>query len=224
MVEKDKKYIHYPNGRSTPNFKNEKAEAIYKESLADPAAFWSKRAEELHWHKKFTQALDTSDKYLHRWFPDGEINICYNALDRHVNAGKGDVVAFLEDSVYTGKQVKWTYKQIQEKTGLLASVFKKQFKIEAGDRVLIYMPMTIEAAITMLACARIGAIHSVVFGGFAPKELATRIDDCNPKLLVVSSCGIEPGKHLKYVPMVEEALTYCLKDKDAKKLIPRLLH
>ena len=224
MVEKDKKYIHYPNGRSTPNFKNEKAEAIYKESLADPAAFWSKRAEELHWHKMFTQALDTSDKYLHRWFPDGEINICYNALDRHVNAGKGDVVAFLEDSVYTGKQVKWTYKQIQEKTGLLASVFKKQFKIEAGDRVLIYMPMTIEAAITMLACARIGAIHSVVFGGFAPKELATRIDDCNPKLLVVSSCGIEPGKHLKYVPMVEEALTYCLKDKDAKKLIPRLLH
>ena len=111
-----------------------------------------------------------------------------------------------------------------EQTGKLASVLQKKFGIKTGDIVLIYMPMVVEAAVSMLACARIGAIHSVVFGGFASKELANRIDDCDPKLIIVSSCGIEPGKFLKYSPIVEEALGYCTKVKDAKSKIPRLLH
>lgn len=166
--------------------------------------------------------LDQSDSYLHRWYPDGEINICYNAVDKHLKEGRGDNIAFLEDSVYTGKETKITYKQVHDNVARLASILKKQFKIEAGDRVLIYMPMVIESAFAMLACARIGAIHSVVFGGFAAKELANRIDDCNPKLIISSSCGIEPGKHIKYVPIIEDALTHCL-IKDAKR-IPRLLH
>lgn len=217
------KYICYPDGRSCNDFKNPKVEAIYKDSIANVETYFDKQAQDVHWHKNYTEILDTSDKYLHRWFPDGEINICYNAVDRHVLAGNGDNIAFLEDSVYTGKQEAWTYKQVQEKTGKLASIFKKKFDVQTGDRVLIYMPMVIEAAFAMLACARIGAIHSVVFGGFAAKELANRIDDCNPKLLIVSSCGIEPGKHIKYVPIVEEALTHCVKIKDAK-MIPRLLH
>ena len=110
----------------------------------------------------------------------------------------------------------WSYKLLLEKTGKLASILRKKFKIEAGDRVIIYMPMVIEAAIAMLACARIGAIHSVVFGGFAAKELANRIDDCHPKLVIVSSCGIEPGKHIKYVPIVEQALKFCTKINNAQ--------
>lgn len=177
----------------------------------------------MYWHKKFTQVLDTTDRYLHRWFPDGEINICHNAIDRHVKSGHGEAVAFIEDSVYTGKQKIWTYNEMMERTGKLASILKNQFKIEVGDRIIIYMPMVIEAAIAMLACARIGAIHSVVFGGFAAKELANRIDDCHPKLIIVSSCGIEPGKHIKYVPIVEQALGFCTKVINAQKQIPRLL-
>ena len=147
--------------------------------------------------------------------------MCYNAVDCHVKAGKGDAICFLEDSAYTGHKRKWTYSEILDLVSRLASVYKKKFKIETGDRILIYMPMVIEAAVAMLACARIGAIHSVVFGGFAAKELASRIDDCSPKLIVTSSCGIEPGKHIKYCPIIEEALTYC-KISDAAK-IPRLL-
>lgn len=129
----------------------------------------------------------------------------------------------MEDSVYTGKQKAWTYKELHEKTGKLASVLKKRFNVQVGDRVIIYMPMVVEAAVAMLACARIGAIHSVVFGGFAAKELANRIDDCHPKLIIVSSCGIEPGKYIKYVPIVEQALGYCTKIVNAHKTIPRLL-
>jgi propionyl-CoA synthetase len=215
-------YICYPDGRSCDDFKNEKTAQIYKDSIADQEGFWSKRAELSHWSKKWTQTLDTSDKYLHRWFPDGEINMCYNAVDCHVKEGRGDNIAFLEDSAYTGKKEKWTYKQVHEMTGKLASIFKKKFGIQTGDRILIYMPMVVESAVAMLACARIGAIHSVVFGGFAAKELASRIDDCSPRLIVTSSCGIEPGKHIKYVPIIEESLTYC-EMKDATK-IPRLLH
>ena len=115
---------------------------------------------------------------MHRWFKDGLINMTYNCLDRHVVAGDGDNVCFYEDSVYTGKQVTWTYKEVLKASGKCAQVLKNQFGVTRGDRVVIYMPMIIEAAFAMLACARLGAIHSVVFGGFAPKELANRIDDC----------------------------------------------
>jgi len=167
------------------------------------------------WSKKFTQTIDMSDKYLHRWYPDGEINICYNCIDRHVEAGRGDNVAMFEDSVYTGTQTAWTYSQMQNRVGRLASVLKKKFGIVKGDRVLIYMPMIIESCWAMLACARIGATHSVVFGGFAAKELSNRIDDCHPKLIILASTGIEPGKHIKYAPIVDEALGFCSKTENA---------
>jgi propionyl-CoA synthetase len=209
-------YIYYPN-RSCDDFSNPHAEAIFKESIADPAAFWAKKAELIHWHKKPETILDTTDQYLHRWFKDGEVNMSYNCLDIHVKEGRGDNVCFIEDSAYTGHKRRWTYAEIHNRVGRLASVYKKHYKLETGDRVLIYMPMVIEAAVAMLACARIGAITSVVFGGFASRELASRIDDCSPKLIVCSSCGIEPGKHIKYVPIVEEALGFC-KIEDAKKI------
>ena len=152
----------------------------------------------------------------------GLTNIAYNCLDRHVLAGEGERVCFFEDSVYTGTQRSWTYAQVLEKSGRLATVLQNKFGIRVGDRVIIYMPMVIEAAFAMLACARIGATHSVVFGGFSAKELANRIDDCAPKLIITSSCGIEPGKHLKYVPIVEEALSFCVKLPNARNL-PRLI-
>ena len=196
---------------------------MHAEAAADPAAYWAKLALNLKWDKPFEQVIDTSDKYLHRWFPDGEINICYNCVDRHVEAGRGDSVCFYEDSVYTGVQKAWTYAEAQNRVGRLANIFTKQFGIKKGDRILIYMPMIISSAWAMLACARIGAIHSVVFGGFSAKELANRIDDCNPKLIMLASCGIEPGKHIKYAPIIEEALGFCKKIENASDTIPRLV-
>ena len=148
--------------------------------------------------------------------------MAYNCLDRHVLAGEGDRVCFYEDSVYTGLQRAWTYREVLEQSGKLATVLKDQFGIGVGDRVIIYMPMIIESAFAMLACARIGATHSVVFGGFSAKELANRIDDCLPKLIITASCGIEPGKVLKYSPIVEEALSLCVKLPNAMQL-PRLI-
>jgi len=159
---------------------------------------------------------------LHRWYKGGLTNIAYNCLDRHVKAGDGNRVCFYEDSVYTGTQKAWTYKQVMEQSGRLATVLKTKFDIGVGDRVVIYMPMIIESAFAMLACARLGATHSVVFGGFSSKELANRIDDCLPKLIITCSAGIEPGKVIKYTPIIEEALSYCKKLRNARKL-PRLI-
>ena len=159
---------------------------------------------------------------MHRWFPDGKGNMAYNCLDRHVKDGFGDRVCFYEDSVYTGKQRAWTYKEVMEESGKLATVMKEQFGVGKGDRVVIYMPMIVESAFTMLACQRLGAIHSVVFGGFAPKELANRVDNCEPKLLVTGSCGIEPNKHIMYAPIVEEALNEHCEMPGAAQL-PRLI-
>ena len=130
------------------------------------------------WWRPFTTVIDTSDQYMHRWYKGGTINIAWNCLDRHVNNGEGDRVCFFEDSVYTGTERAWTYSEVLNRSGRLATIMKNQYGIVKGDRVVIYMPMIIEAAFAMLACARIGATHSVVFGGFAAKELANRIDDC----------------------------------------------
>jgi propionyl-CoA synthetase len=167
--------------------------------------------------------VDTSDQYLHRWYPDGEMNICYNAIDRHVDAGKGDHDALTYDSAYTGVTKNYTYKELQTEVGKLATILKTKFGIKTGDRVLIYMPMVPSAACAMLACARIGAIHSVVFGGFAAKELANRIDDCKPALIITCSAGLEPNKVIKYVPIVDEALNITEKIENAKDL-PRLIY
>ena len=184
--------------------------------------FWGEQAKDIHWFKKPQTVVDTSHEFLHRWFPDGETNMAYNCIDRHVKDGHGDRVCFYEDSVYTGKQKAWTYNEVLSETGRLATIMKEQFGVEAGDRVCIYMPMIVESAFAMLACARIGAVHGVVFGGFAPKELANRIDDCKPKLIVTASCGIEPNKHIPYTPIVEEALTQHCELKGAAQ-IPRLI-
>lgn len=159
---------------------------------------------------------------MHRWFKDGLTNIAYNCLDRHVLAGDGDRVCFYEDSVYTGTQKEWTYRQVMEESGKVATVLKNEFGVKKGDRIIIYMPMIIESAFAMLACARLGATHSVVFGGFSAKELANRIDDCLPTLIIMASCGIEPSKNIKYVPIIEEALSLCTKLPDAANL-PRLI-
>ena len=166
--------------------------------------------------------MDTSDKYMQRWFPDGTTNLAYNCLDRHVKDGYGDRVCFYEDSVYTGKKRAWTYKEVMEQSGRVATIMKEKFGIKPGDTVVVYMPMIIESAFVMLACTRIGAIHSVVFGGFSPKELANRIDNCKPKLVATSSFGIEPNKHIAYTPIVEEALTqHC--ELEGAAQIPRLI-
>lgn len=202
------KYITYGD-KSAQDFENRVHTAISKEAASDPATFFDKKASDVHWFKKYTKAIDMSDKYLHRWFPDGLINLTYNCVDRHVEAGRGSDVAFYADSAYTNEKSQWTYKQVQEQTGRLASVMIKKFGVKTGDRVLIYMPMVIEAAFAMLACARIGAIHSVVFGGFAAKELANRIDDCEPKVIITASAGIEPSKTIPYVPILESALDHC---------------
>ena len=176
----------------------------------------------MHWYRRWDQTIDTTDQYLHRWFKGGMTNIAYNCLDRHVAAGEGDRVCFYEDSAYTGHERAWTYSEVMRESGKLATVLKNEFGVGVGDRVIIYMPMIIESAFAMLACARIGATHSVVFGGFAAKELANRIDDCLPKLIITCSAGIEPGKVIKYVPIVEEALSLCEKLPNATSL-PKLI-
>ena len=158
---------------------------------------------------------------MYRWFPDGITNICYNCIDRHVQYGDGDKTALIYDSGYLGISEKWTYNDLLERVGRFANVLKKKFSIQKGDRVLLYMPMIPVSVFAMLACARIGAIHSVVFGGFAAKELANRIDDCKPKVIITASCGLEPGKVIPYRPIVDEAFQYCeqVKSSEVKRIL-----
>lgn len=160
---------------------------------------------------------------MYRWYPDGEINICYNAIDRHVENGDGDNICFIYDSVYTHIQEKITYKEAQNKIGRIANVLRKQFGVTKGDRVLLYMPMIPVSTYFMLACARLGAIHSVVFGGFAAPELANRIDDCQPKVIITASCGLEPNKVIHYRPIVDEALSLCKVVENANKTVKRII-
>jgi len=157
------------------------------------------------WFEKPTKILDDSTAPLYRWYPDGKMNICYNAVDRHVDNGFGDQPALIFDSAYTGAKAKYTYKQMQNHVGRIATVLKNKFGVVKGDRVIIYMPMIPQAIFCMLACARIGAIHSVVFGGFAAPELSNRLDDSTPKLIITASCGIEPNKVIHYVPIIDQA-------------------
>jgi propionyl-CoA synthetase len=179
----------------------------YEQSIKDPDAFWAKAAEECHWNKKWDKVLDDSNKPFYRWFTGGECNTCYNALDLHIENGRGDKIALIYDSPVTDTITKYTYLQLRDQVALFAGVLADQ-GVTKGDRVLIYMPMIAEAAVAMLACARIGAIHSVVFGGFAAKELATRIDDAKPKVIVSASCGIEGAKIIKYKPLLDAAIDY----------------
>ena len=177
----------------------------------------------MHWHKMYTKVLDESEAPLFKWFSDGEINMCYNAVDKHVDRGYGDNVAFIYESAYLNISEKFTYKEVQNRVGRIASILKKKFNVEKGDRVLLYLPMIPVSTFFMLACARIGAIHSVVFGGFAAKELANRIEDCLPKVIITASCGLEPGKTIKYLPIVDEALDLCKGIDNPRKTFKRLV-
>ncbi len=174
-------------------------------SVADPAGFWGEAAGLVDWIRPPRQVLDDSRPPFYRWFPDGRLNVCYNALDRHVVHGRADQPALVYDSPVTGRKDTYTYAQLLDLVARFAGVLR-DLGVTKGDRVVIYMPMIPEAAVAMLACARIGAVHSVVFGGFAPAELAARIEDARPKVVVSASCGIEPSRVVAYKPMLDEAV------------------
>ncbi|MFP4477054.1 MAG: propionyl-CoA synthetase [Desulfatibacillaceae bacterium] len=180
-------------------------EQAYERSLRDPEGFWAEAAGDLHWYRKWDKVLDDSNKPFYRWFTGGLCNTCYNAVDRHVEDGRGDQPAIIYDSPVTDTVLAITYNELREAVARFAGAMVTQ-GVKRGDRVVVYMPMIPEAAIAMLACARIGAIHSVVFGGFAARELATRIDDAKPRLIVTASCGIEINRVVKYKPLLDEAV------------------
>lgn len=166
---------------------------------------WQQAAAQIHWNRAPTQLLDSSNPPFYRWFADGITNACYNAVDLHVEQGRGEQTAIIYDSPVTATKQRISYQQLLEQVSRFAGLLRQQ-GVEQGDRVLIYMPMIPEAAVAMLACARIGAIHSVVFGGFASNELAVRIDDATPKVVVAASCGIEPNRIVAYQPLLDQAI------------------
>ncbi len=180
-------------------------DVAFERSMKDPEGFWGEAAEDCHWYKKWDKVLDDSNKPFYRWFVGGEINTCYNALDYHVDNGRGDKLALIYDSPVTDTIRKYTYTELRDEVAKFAGVLVDQ-GVQKGDRVILYMPMIAEAAVAMLACARIGAVHSVVFGGFAAKELATRINDAKPKVIVTASCGIEVKKVIPYKPLLDGAI------------------
>ena len=178
---------------------------IYAGWQADPEAFWMKAAEAIDWVQPPSKALWDDNVPMYEWFKDAQVNTCYNAVDRHVEAGNGDRVAIIYDSPVTGHKSKTTYANLQTQVASLAGGLASK-GIVSGDRVIIYMPMIPEALVAMLACTRIGAIHSVVFGGFAANELAVRIDDATPKAIIAGSCGIEPSRIIEYKPLLDGAI------------------
>ena len=180
-------------------------DALYQAWTSDMEAFWADRARLLDWSRVPQQVLAADDPPFYRWFPDGELNTCHNCLDRHVAAGRGDQPALIYDSPVTETQQTFTYSELLDSTARAAGAFRT-LGVERGDRVLIYMPMIPEAVIAMLACARIGAPHSVVFGGFSAESLRDRINDSESKLVVAGSCGIEPNRVVAYKPMLDQAL------------------
>ncbi|OQR82228.1 acyl-CoA synthetase short-chain family member [Thraustotheca clavata] len=185
---------------STKNYLTE-----YQRSIDNPEEFWGEAAKDIHWFKPFSKVLDRSKAPFYTWFPDGEMNTCYNALDVHVKNGRGDEAAIFYESPMTGTKRKITYKELLDQVATFAGALARQ-GVQKGDRVVIYMPMIPETAVAMLACARLGAIHSVVFGGFSAQELAIRIEDAKPKVVLSASCGLEPKGIIEYEPMLKGAL------------------
>lgn len=178
---------------------------LFDASITDPAAFWADAATAVTWIKPPERILDDTNPPFYRWFPDAELNTCANALDRHVDAGRGEQAALIYDSAVTDTKRTYTYAELLDHTARFAGALRT-LGVGKGDRVIIYMPMIPEAVIAMLACARLGAVHSVVFGGFAPHELAVRIDDVRPTVVVSASCGIEPSRVVEYKPMLDAAI------------------
>ena len=178
---------------------------IFTESISNKEEFWSKAALDVKWTQKFDQVLFEDKKPFYKWFKGGKINTCFNALDRHVEEGNGDRAALIFDSAMTNTKKRISYKELRDATAKLAGALQ-QSGVKKGDRVIIYMPMIPEAIQAMLACARIGAVHSVVFGGFASSELASRIDDSGAKIILSASCGLEPGRTVEYKPLLDGAV------------------
>ena len=179
--------------------------AVYAGWQADPEGFWMQAAGHIDWTREPTHALNDTRAPFYEWYTDATVNTCFNAVDRHVLAGRGDQAAIIHDSPVTGTKARVTYAELQTQTALLAGALQAR-GVTKGDRVIIYMPMIPEAVVAMLACARIGAIHCVVFGGFAAAELAVRIDDCTPKAILAASCGIETARVVSYKPLIDQAI------------------
>ena len=194
----------------------------FSAGLADPEAFWARAAEAVTWTRAPQRILDDDNPPFYRWFPDGELNTCANALDRHIDA-RGDQPALIYDSPVTGSKKVYTYRELLSETALFAGALR-ELGVCPGDRVVLYMPMIPEAVIAMLACARLGAVHSVVFGGFAAHELATRIDDARPVVIISASCGIEPSRVVEYKPMLDHALELADHRPDACVVVQRDRH
>ncbi len=193
---------------------------VYRRSIEHPDEFWGQAAGSVHWYRKWDRVLDHSNPPFTRWFSGGTLNSCYNALDRHVENGRADQVALIYDSPVTNTVKKFTYRELRDSAAQCAGGLTR-LGVTKGDRVVIYMPMIPEAVISMLACARIGAIHSVVFGGFAPKELATRIEDARPKVVMCSSCGIEVNRIIPYKPLLDQAIELCTHKPGACVIVQR---
>jgi propionyl-CoA synthetase len=182
-----------------------KFDTIYQRSIDDPNGFWGEAAQGIDWIKPWERVLDDRNPPFYRWFSGGELNTCWNCLDRHVAAGRGEQTALIHDSPVTQSVKRFSYRELRDAVALFAGVLVNQ-GVGKGDRVILYMPMVPEALIAMLACARLGAVHSVVFGGFAPKELKSRIDDAKPKVVVTASCGVEVARIIAYKPLLDAAI------------------
>ena len=193
---------------------------VYAASKADPEAFWLEAAQAIDWVSPPTKALNADNAPLYEWFTDAQVNSCWNAVDRHVAAGHGDRTAIIYDSPITGTSGKTSYAELKDKVASLAGALVAK-GVTMGDRVIIYMPMVPEALVAMLACARIGAIHSVVFGGFASHELAVRIDDATPKAIIAASCGCEPGRIVAYKPLLDGAIEQSTHKPDFTMILQR---
>ena len=202
---------------------NSRYEETLHRARTDPEGFWAEAAEAISWRRRWDRVLDDSKPPFYRWFAGAEVNTCYNAVDRHVEAGRGDQAALIHDSPVTDSKRTLTYAELQDQTARLAGVLHN-LGVAPGDRVLIYMPMVPEAAVAMLACARIGAVHSVVFGGFAARELATRIEDAAPRVVLAASCGIETARIVEYKPLLDEAIALSTHKPVATVMLQRPQH
>ena len=193
---------------------------VYARWQRDPQGFWGEAARDIDWIEPPKQVFDPNAGVYGRWFTGGVCNTCWNAVDRHVLRGRGEQAAIIYDSPLAGQKRTISYHRLQVETQVLAAILRN-LGVEKGDRVVLYMPMVPEAVIAMLACARIGAVHSVVFGGFAANELATRIDDAKPKLILSASCGLEVGRIVKYKPLLDEAIALARHKPDACLILQR---
>ena len=183
----------------------ESYENIFRYSIENNKEFWARAADDVHWFRKYDKVVHQEKYPFYKWFKGGKINTCYNALDRHIAEGNGSRVAMIYDSAISNSIQKFTYDELRYRVSVFGGALKR-YGIGRGDRIIIYMPMIPEAVIAMLACSRIGAIHSVVFGGFAAKELASRIEDSKAKLILSASCGLEPDRIVEYKPLINAAL------------------